>query len=53
MLPRLNESISFAQDRGRFVLEEDSVGDQACFFSLDETGSEGADEALSDLLYYL
>jgi hypothetical protein len=54
-LPRLKDSISFVQDRDRFVLEDDSVGNQVCFFLIDESRSETADdsEVRSDFVYYI
>jgi hypothetical protein len=51
-LPRLKETIRFRQDHDRFVLSDDSVGNQACFFFLGEPQEEGAAEALDDLLHY-
>lgn len=53
-LPKLKASISFIEDRDRFVLHEDSVGSQACFFLIDETQSQAGDDAeiSNDFVYY-
>jgi len=51
-LPRLSDTITFTQENGRFVLSDDSVGNQACFFFLGEPDGEDATEVLADLLYY-
>ncbi len=53
-LPKLKESISFVEARGRFVLDDDSVGNQACFFLIDDARLETADrgDVLSDFAYF-
>jgi hypothetical protein len=53
-LPKLKESITFVENDGRFVLDDDSVGNQACFFLIDESRSETADngEVSNDFVYY-
>ena len=53
-LPKLKESISFVETRGRFVLDDDSVGNQACFFFIDDARVETADrgDVSSDFAYF-
>lgn len=53
-LQKQDESITFSQVDGRFVLDADSVGNQACFFYIEDAGVEpdGRADTSSDFGYF-